>query len=438
MNGVTIKYQPPRLYVKETQANGLSWSVECEDERLRERGNEILHLDPVLPMSEVIEWVLNTHGNFLCPNCGVDLSFNGSNGAGTVSLKCKNCGLRPSIYNTFELLLMKYKKILFGISLYFYTPISLKKCGEIVGLDGGLLTEVILNIGHRNYEKNGKPVIIEYEGEKIIVFTCDMMYKGQKGLMLGVSGGFEVGVSGNESTRDGLEEFFKFVDERTQEYPVDRYMFVVDGNTNVMKQILERYGRKAIIVSQIHSRWGDVYVYFYKDDNWWTLRIRTDVFTRARRKRNEKDLLAPGEVELYQGLVYISPETELKRTASEILKDKCKELIRQLESVNWEQKGRIDIIMGSKVSTLNHILKELKRRKENIEPYTMKLRSVISDISRKYQQCPGRRMKKNIINALKPLKIMKDTINELSVNLLKENIKEDIKKNEEESRALQR
>lgn len=438
MNEVTIKYQPPMLYVKETPANGLSWSVECEDKRLRERGDEILHLDPVLPMSEVIEWVLNRHGDFLCPNCGEDLGFNGSNGAGTVSLKCKNCGLRPSIYNTFELLLMKYKKILFGISLYFYTPTSLKKCGEIVGLDGGLLTEVILNIGNRNYEKNGKPVIIEYEGEKIIVFTCDMMYKGQKGLMLGVSGDFEVGVSGNESTLDGLEEFFKFVDERIKEYPVDRYMFVVDGKTNVIKRILERYGKKAIIVSQIHSRWGDVYVYFYKDDDWWTLRIRTDVFTSARKKRNEKDLLAPGEVELYKGLVYISPETELKGTASDILRDECEELIKQLENVNWEQKGRIDIVMGSKVSTLNQILKELKRRKENIESYTMKLGSVIANISKKYQQRPGRRMKKNIVNALKPLKIMKDKVNDLSINLLKENIKEDIKKNEEESQPLQR
>jgi predicted RNA-binding Zn-ribbon protein involved in translation (DUF1610 family) len=136
MHEVTIKYRLPTLYVKETPANGITWVIECENERMKKRGAEILHLDPLFPMSRTIEWVLDSYDNFLCPNCGEILNFNGCNGAGTVSLKCKNCVLRPSIYNTFELLLMKYKKILFGISLYFSTLSSVEKCGNIVGLDG--------------------------------------------------------------------------------------------------------------------------------------------------------------------------------------------------------------------------------------------------------------------------------------------------------------
>jgi hypothetical protein len=251
--------------------------------------------------------------------------------------------------------------------------------------------------------------------------------------MLGVSGGLEIGVSGNENTGEGIENFFRLVDEKIDKYSADRSMFVVDGKTNLIGKIMERYGKKAIIVSQIHSHWGDVHVYFNKNDSWWTLRMRTDAFTKVRKKRDEKDLLAPGEIELYKGLVHISPESELRKTATNILRDECEELIKQLKHVNWEQKGRIDIVMGSKVSILNRLLNELKRRKEDIEPYISSVGSVLSNIGTKYRQSPGKQMKKNIVNAFKHLKIMKEKVNELSITLLRESVKENIKKNEIES-----
>ena len=55
---------------------------------------------------------------------------------------------------------------------------------------------------------------IKYDGTRYGIVTIDMMYKGHKGLMLGVSGDLKFGNLGNEDSGDGLDEFFNTLEEQ--------------------------------------------------------------------------------------------------------------------------------------------------------------------------------------------------------------------------------
>ncbi|MGC8686889.1 MAG: hypothetical protein ACP5SF_04975, partial [Thermoplasmata archaeon] len=118
----------------------------------------------------------------------------------------------------------------------------------------------------------------------------DMMYKGHRGLMLGVSGSLKFGNIGNEDSGEGLDEFFSSL--RTQLHE-EKIIFLMDMNMSVAKKILDRWRENAIVITQSHRIWGDVFVYFHRKE-WFTLRLRTDSFSWVSVKSNESSLLPPG------------------------------------------------------------------------------------------------------------------------------------------------
>ena len=72
-----------------------------------------------------------------------------------------------------------------------------------------------------------------------------MMYKGHKGLMLGVSGDLKFGNLGNEDSGDGLDEFFSTLEAQIH---AGRIIFLMDMKMSVAHKILDKWKERAIII----------------------------------------------------------------------------------------------------------------------------------------------------------------------------------------------
>jgi len=414
---VQVPYTSPDRFGKKISVEGIRWCVDVDNSDMRERAELIMRLDPAIPPEDVSWIVYNTWGNFLCRSCGSVLVFDGQNGAGTPSLLCKNCNKKMSIWSTYELTIWRYKKMLCAMLHYFYGG-SIKSSSFLYGVGEGALTEMKLCLPPVKYSRDGPLEIIEYDGAEYGVVTIDMIYKGQKGVMLGVCGGLSTTSLGNENTGEGLQEFF---DDLEQKVDVSHYVFVMDIRISVAKIILERFDKRAIIVLQNHTVWGDVLVYFYRD-GWYTLRLRTDAFSEPSQKRCEEELLGVGEIELYKGLKGVKASFSLKDVTENKLREKIEELILQVSNAVWSEKGRVDLVMRPKLIKLNGLLRELQRRRMDVTDYIDTLRKIMDDLAGQYTATINRTTKRKIVNAWRALHILKDDVNRLSEVLLKESL----------------
>lgn len=414
---VGIPYSAPKHYGKAPTSGEIKWHLNIEEPTMREHGEFVLKFDPVLDVEDVAFGVYEKYGEFLCRYCGKPLVFDGSNGVGTRELLCKHCKQKMSVWNTYELTLFKYKKILFALLAYYHCN-SIEGCGKLYGIGKGMLNEVRMCLPVVKYFQDGESNIIEYEGIKYGVITIDMIYKGYKGLMLGVCGGLKIGSIGNETTGEGLCDFFDLVEK---EIISDRYIFIMDMKINVAKMILERWGEKAIIVLQNHNLWGDVYVYFHHN-GWYTLRLRTDTFAEVSMKRNEYELLPPGVIELYEGLKGVSHRASLKDLREDTLQKLVEKLLVEIRIANWKEKGRVDLVMGAKLKRLNTLLREMQRRKIDITRYLSSLSEIIEKLKKEYKMFVGRVIKRKIVNAWRFLTILKNEVNGLALDLLREKL----------------
>lgn len=412
---IEVPYAPPERHGKRIHGEGVRWHIDVDDPLMSERAELIARLDPALPSEEVVGVVYDTWGNFLCRHCGSPLVFNGQNGAGTTALRCKPCGRNMSIWNTFELSIWKFKKAHDAMLHYMYGG-SVKSSSSLHGIGKGFLDEMRMCLPDIRYSRDGPLEVVEYDGKEFGVVTIDMMYKGQRGVMLGVCGGLNTTTLGNENTGEGLKEFLDEVEERVG---TENYMFVMDMRLNVAKMILERFGERAVVVLQNHTTWGDVLVYFHREE-WYTLRLRTDAFSEASQKRDEEALLGVGEIELYEGLKGVSPGGSLRDVTGHRLRKKVEELLIQVGNADWEERGRVDLVMRPKLMKLNGLLRELKRRGEDIGVHVDTLRGMMRELEGRYTSTIKRSVKRKVLNAWRALTLMSDDVERLWEALLKE------------------
>ena len=182
-------------------------------------------------------------------------------------------------------------------------------------------------------------------------------------------------------------------------------------------------GEKAIIVMQSHRVWSDVFVYFHRE-RWYTLRLRTDAFTDVSVKRDETLLLPPGIIELYGGIKGVTHRNPPSRMSTGELEKLARNRMEHIRTVDWDAKGRVDFVMASRMRDLNGILKELGRRKIDTAPLLGDIGSILSSLEEGYRRRINRTVKRKIVNAWKPLSVIRDRINELSVALLGEAMQE--------------
>ncbi|MEM4068151.1 MAG: hypothetical protein QXV17_14970 [Candidatus Micrarchaeaceae archaeon] len=414
-----IDYDPPVRNLYPGRSSHINWNLTIPDDGMRERSKWILSMDPMLDYETIASMIYDKFGNFSCRFCYSPLIMDGCNGSGTEEFLCKKCGRKMSIYNTFELVTFRYKKELTAYLSYIHCSSS-EGTASLYGIGKDLFNEMRMSLPEINYCRGGKPDTVLYDNIEYGIVTIDMMYKGHKGLMLGVSGDVKFGNIGNEDSGDGLDEFFNRLKEQIH---TDRIIFLMDMKMSVAHRILEKWKEKAIIILQSHRLWGDVFVYFYKE-GWFTLRLRTDSFSSVSVKRNESSLLPPGVMEIYSGLKGITHRNPLRKLSVKEIMKIAHECINQMRSVNWEAKGRVDFVMASKLRDLNAALKELKRRKIGMEMLIDEVKKVLFDLKMRYRKRIKRAVKKKIVNAWKSCSLLREQVNDLSLSLLGEEIKE--------------
>jgi hypothetical protein len=94
------------------------------------------------------------------------------------------------LYNTFELVTFGYRKELTALLLCIHSSSS-EGSAALYGLGNGLFHEMRMSLPEIHYSRKGDPDTIKYDGTEYGIVTIDIMYKGHKGLMLGVSGGLK-------------------------------------------------------------------------------------------------------------------------------------------------------------------------------------------------------------------------------------------------------
>ena len=414
---LSIEYNPSVRDLKKNGSKSFHWDMNILDPNMRERSHFLMYLDPMLDYDTVASLITNKYGNFSCRFCHSPLISDGSNGSGTKEFFCRKCNRKMSIY-TFELTAFRYRKILSAFLSYVHSSSS-SGSASLYGLGKDLFNEMRISLPEIGYSRSGDPEIIEYGGDRYALVTIDMMYKGHRGLMLGVSGGLKFGNLGNEDTGEGLDQFFSTLSDLMGE---ERIIFLMDMKMSVARKILDRWKEKAIIILQSHRTWGDVFVYFYRE-GWHTLHLRTDTFSSASVKRDESQLLPPGTIELYSGLKGITHRNPMRKLSDDEIRKMANSSLDQIRSVQWETKGRIDFIMAAKLRDLAACLKELKRRKLDTASLENDIDHAIYDIEERYRKKINRSVKRKIVNAWRSFP-MHDRINRLSMALLGEPLKD--------------
>lgn len=415
---MTATYVPPKRDLRPASTQTPEIEITFPNEEMEKSWNVVKKLDPTLIPEEAVNTTMLILGRLLCRFCGFPLVKDGQNGAGTQAFLCKRCGKKASIRNTFESIIFRFKKLITAIAAYIYLNSSVEKTAAFYGIKPSVLWEAIWILPLENYCIEGEPETLSYEKEKIAVINLDTFYNGDRGAMLGVSGKWEIGVEGNEKTGEGLDEFLQIVREKIAE--ADRYLFIMDMNLNVARKIIAKFGRKAIIIMQNHSLWGDVLVYLHHNNRWCTLRLRTDAFAETRVKRNEQHLLPPGECQLYEGFKRLNPRFRLRDLKPEVLAELGEELVNKLEKVTRNDlEGRVDLVMQALVRNLNAVLKALGRGPE-FERLREKARQVMEKITHTYARKPGRTVKRKIMNAWEKLRVMEEDVKTMGRTLLGE------------------
>ncbi len=322
------------------------------------------------------------------------------------------------LYNTFELGTFRYRRQMTAFLAYVHCTSS-EGSAEMFGIGKGLFHEMRMSLPEISYSRRGEPDTIEYDGVRYAIVAIDMMYKGHRGLMLGVSGGLKFGNMGNEDSGEEPDEFFSSLRAQLNGAKI---IFLMDMKMSVARKILDRWKDDAIIILQSHHIWGDVFVYFHREE-WFTLRLRTDFFSSISVKRDESSLLPPGIIGVYSGLKGVTHRNPMRKLSDDEIRRIAEKSIDQVKSVDWNQKGRIDFVMAARIRDIAASFKELKRRKVDTSSITEEIERVLSDIEEKYKRRINRTVKRKIVNAWKYFP-MHDRINKLSITLLGEPLKE--------------
>ncbi len=413
-----IDYSPPKRHLDIARSSGIQWNLSIPDEGMRTRSEYIFRMDPMLGYDDIASMIMEKYGNFSCRFCYSPLVMDGTNGSGTKEFLCRKCGRKMSLYNTFELVTFRYRKELTAFLSYIHCSSS-DGAASLYGLGKDLFNEMRMSLPEIHYSRKGEPDMIMYDGTEYGIVTIDMMYKGHKGLMLGVSGDLKFGNLGNEDSGDGLDEFFSTLEAQIH---TDRIIFLMDMKMSVAHKILDKWKDRAIIILQSHRTWGDVFVYFHRKE-WFTLHLRTDAFSSVSVKRDETSLLPPGIMELFSGLKGVTHRNLMRRMSEDMIRKIAHDCMDQVRSVDWNVKGRVDFVMASKLRDLNASLKELKRRKSDTLSLLKEIEKLLSDIREAYRRRINRSVKKKIVNAWKSFSMLKEQVNDLSMALLGEEIK---------------
>jgi hypothetical protein len=132
-----IDYSPPKRHLDVGKSSGIQWNLNIPDEGMRTRSEYIFRMDPILGYDAIASMIMEKYDNFCCRFCYSLLIWDGKNGSGTEELLCMKCKRKMSLYNTFELVTLMYRKELSAFLSYIQCSSS-KGSADLYRLENDL------------------------------------------------------------------------------------------------------------------------------------------------------------------------------------------------------------------------------------------------------------------------------------------------------------
>jgi len=274
----------------------------------------VLNADPTMPTIKFVAMLLRMEHRFTY--MGKKLDYNGWDDDTGMPLFClvengKRTNIR--IHRTDEYRCFMLKKTVHTLVLYFATPTPLERAAEITNISHHVAWEAVR--WFKEPEKiviDGEKMVVEHDGRKVLVVHIDGTSGGGKGIVVTICGKQKRYSKGNENSEDVLEEIIADITKEGENLGANAYLIIIDGNKKVGEFILEKLGEKVVLVEHSHSNWWEVCVIYKHAGNWYTLRMRSDMFVEEKRDDPEIDI-PPGHIEVWEGIVHVGYAGRLKR-----------------------------------------------------------------------------------------------------------------------------
>ena len=338
----------------------------------------VLYIDPQLPMIKYITMLMERGHRFRLLD-GTELNYNGSDPTGMPRFITRDRKRTYSVSSTLEYKFMVLKKTMYTIALYLATPTSIKKAAEFFNVSEHVIVEALRHLDEpRRVVVNGESQVIEWNGKRILVVHVDGTRGGGRGIVVAGSNKHEIYISGNERDVDVLEKLAKEIEELAKRENTDMYLFVIDGGRWLADFFMERFNDKCVIVEHSHITWWEISVIYKHAGEWFTIRLRDDLFVDETRSNPEIDI-PPGHVEVWQGAVHVGYAKKIKREQRWIQSWK-KHLNETIEAKLFhremnERSFRTNLAWW--VKRINMLTRNLMMQKEGISEFVEKVKKAV-------------------------------------------------------------
>ena len=298
----------------------------------------VLNADPTMPTIKFVAMLLRMEHRFTY--MGKKLDYNGWDDDTGMPLFClvengKRINIR--IHRTDEYKCFMLKKIIHTLMLYLGTPTPLERAAEMSNISDHVAWEAVRWLKEpRRIVIDGEKMIVEHNGRKFLVVHMDGTRGGGKGIVVAICGKQRKYFRGNENSDDVLEEVIADITKEGDDLGVDAYLIIIDGNPKVAEFILDKFGEKVVLVEHSHSNWWEVCIIYKHGGNWYTVRMRSDMFVEERRDDPKIDI-PPGHIEVWEGIVHAGYAGRSKR----------KILIAESVRNEMEKLLSMDIVQGN-------------------------------------------------------------------------------------------
>ena len=164
-----IDYSPPKRHLDIGRSSGMPWNLSIPDKGMRTRSEYIFRMDPMLGYDVIASMIMEKYGNFSCRFCYSPLVMDGTNGSRTREFLCRKCSRKMSLYNTFELVALRYRKELTAFLSYIHCSSS-EGSASLYGLGKDLFNEMRMSLPEIHYSRKGEPDTIIYDRNAVSSF----------------------------------------------------------------------------------------------------------------------------------------------------------------------------------------------------------------------------------------------------------------------------
>ena len=338
------------------------------------------NVNPTIPIHEYIAMLIEREHKFRLPD-GTELVYNGYDRKGRILFMPPN-GKTKRLSATLEYKYILYVKAIHTLALYLSTPTSLERACEFFNAPEHVITEIARSLEEpKSIVIDGEPQVVKWLEEKVLVVYMDGAIAGGKGVEVVLSGKVEAYVKGNERDQETIDIALDIVENIASSSSAEKILFVIDGNKTIANRIIERFDGRAIVVECSHKNWWEVCVIYKHNDEWYTLRLRADIFSET--KKLWPDIDIPVDyVEVWCGILHVG-ETKRRMTIDRTVLRKLLERlvtdipIGDIERVNLRA---LHFRLAHWARRVNTITQRLKAAKVDMEPYVSMLMNTVKGV----------------------------------------------------------